>query len=179
MIIEGLPAPPAGSPEENKEFARDEVATLLTFDSGDSDLKDALKSVKESLGDGSDVIWTDPFHVDEQRGVDTFSFEKLACDKLVAFLENEENSGFDFEDEIRGILSALGIADRELARLVINEAITGGGKQDDINDAIGLFTEAGSVFVNAAKEGGTLKDICDEVIPRYGEAWEKAAFSDN
>ena len=97
-----------------------------------------------------------------------FQYEQEACDKLDAYIENDENEGFGFEDEIEELRQMLAEADRILAAVAIEDAENNNGKPDDIADAISLKLEGDEMRA----QGGTA--ICDEALDKYGEAWEKA-----
>lgn len=166
-----------------KEYAITELETLLTVDVGDQDLIDAIGYLHMSLGEddpragmyGSEVVWGDPIHVDEHhggyKGADVFQYEQEACDKLDAYVENDENAGFGFDAAIEDVRQMLAEADQVLATVAIDDAYANSGKPDDIAVAEALKAEG-----DAAKAlGGT--EICDIALDKYEEAWEKAVGS--
>ena len=122
---------------------------------------------------GSEVVWGDPNHVDAChggfKGPDAFQFEQAACDKLDAYVENDENAGFGFDGAIEAVRQALASSDQSLAATAIADAIDAGGDADLISVAEELKAEG-----DAALASGK---ICDEVLDKYEEAWEKAVDS--
>ena len=157
------------------------LESLLLVDSGDSDLIDAIGFIHMSVGEddaragmsGSEVVFGDPNHVDAChggfKGPDVFQFEQQACDKLDAYVENDENAGFGFDAAIEAVRQALASSDQSLASTAIVDAIAAGGEADLISVAEELKAQG-----DAAKESGK---ICDEALDKYEEAWEKAVAS--
>ena len=165
--------------------AIDALEDLLAVDLDDDDLIDAIGFLNMSLGledpragmSGSEVVWGDPKHVDdchggyEGKGVDVFQYEQESCDKLDAYLENEDNAGFSFDDEIAAVRQMLALSDQILAAVAIADAMAELGDPDLIAVAQDLFAEG-----DAAKaQGGAA--ICDDALDKYEEAWEKAVQS--
>jgi len=190
-----------GGAKNTKEQATVAISDLLDQDVGDSDLRDALGFVHMSLGDnesasdfgmgGSEVNWTDANHVDkchfnesgEQgtvgraglKGADVFQYEQEACDKLDAYLDNPENAGLAFEDEIEEIRQALAQADAALAQKAIDDAIASGGDPSEVQVAQD-FLEQG-VVASDPEQGGGGTQICDVALDKFQVAWEKAVAS--
>jgi hypothetical protein len=166
-----------------KESAISELEELLGQESTDDDLIQAIGYLHMSLGEddpragmsGSEVVWGDPNHVDEchggYKGADVFQYEQEACDKLDAYIENDENAEFGFAGAIEAVRQMLAEADKILADTAISDAVANAGDPDDIADAIKLRDEG-----DAAKaKGGS--EICDVALDKYEEAWEKAVGS--
>jgi hypothetical protein len=124
---------------------------------------------------GSEVVWGDPAHIDEHfggyKGADVFQYEQAACDKLDAYVENDENSDFFFEGRIEEIRQMLAEADQMLAGTAIEDAYANGGNLDEIAVAEQLKAEGDT----AKAKGGT--EIADVALDKYEEAWEKATNS--
>ncbi len=163
--------------------AIDALEDLLAVDVGDDDLIDAIGYLNMSLGlddpragmSGSEVVWGDPTHVDDChggfKGVDFFQYEQESCDKLQAYLENDENAGFGFDAAIEAVREILAQADRLLAETAIADAIANFGDPSEIAVALDLKAQGDA----AAAHGGNA--ICDEALDKYEEAWEKAVSS--
>ncbi len=119
----------------------------------DQDLIDAIGFINMSLGfddaragmSGTEVVWADPTHIDDChggfKGVDFFQYQQGSCDKLQAYLENDENAGFGFEAEIAAVREALAEADELLAATALADAITNGGDPSEIAVAQDLKAE--------------------------------------
>lgn len=161
-----------------KMDALKELESAFTLDPSDDDLIQAIEYLHMSLGDsrglelGSEVIWIDELHLDEEKGADVFQYEQGAVDKLVAYLENEENDAFGLEDEIHDVMEKLYKADKLLAEYAIEEAEDNNGKPDDIEKAQELLEEA----INY-RETGYWETITDNAYDLLEEAWEKAMGS--
>ena len=159
------------------------LEVLLAQDPGDNDLIDAIGFLHMSLGEdddragmsGSEVVWGDPNHVDDchegYKGEDAFQHEQEACDRLDAYVENEENDGFGFGAAIEAVRQSLAEADEILAATAIADAIAEDGHAGDIAVAQELKAEGDA----AAASGGS--EICDVALDKYEEAWEKAVHS--
>ncbi|NIP24871.1 MAG: HYR domain-containing protein, partial [Phycisphaerae bacterium] len=159
---------------------------LLSKDQGDDDLIQAIGYLYMSLGDnvmakavadmdGSEVVWASPNRIAEcqggYKGADVFQYEQGACDKLDAYIDNDENTGFGFGAEIETVRQMMAEADQILAATAISDAHANSGNTDAIADAESLKDEG-----DAAKAiGGT--EICDIALDKYEEAWEKAVGS--
>ena len=124
---------------------------------------------------GSEVIWGDPNHVDTCnggfKGADVFQYDQEACDKLHAYLDNDENAGFGFDVAIEAVREALAEADQLLGATAIADAIAAFGDPDLIAVAQDLSAEGDA----AMDQGGAA--ICDVALDKYEEAWEKAVSS--
>ena len=105
------------------------------------------------------------------KGVDVFQYEQESCDKLQAYLENDENAGFGFDAAIESVREALAKADEILAATAIADAIANAGDPGEIAVAQELKVEGDA----ATTAGGNA--ICDEALDKYEEAWEKAVQS--
>ncbi|MCK5548719.1 MAG: hypothetical protein KAI64_06865, partial [Thermoplasmata archaeon] len=155
-----------------------ELEALLAIDIGDNDIIDAIDYLHMSLGDdrgrelGSEVVWLDDTHIDEVKGEDVFQYEQEAADKLIAYLENDENTAYGFEDEIFAIIEKMYNADRILAEVAIQEAEAVGGDPDDIAAAKELLVEAIDYW-----DTGDMDLIVDYAFDKLEEAWEKAVGS--
>ncbi len=128
-----------------------------------------------SLGDGfngSEIVWGDENHIDVchsgYKGADVFQYEQKACDKLDAYVENDENANFGFEEEIEKIRKKLALADKILAETAIAE----GGNSEEIAVAEELFTEGEAIGI---EQGGSA--ICDVALDKFEEVWEKSVKS--
>ncbi len=166
-----------------KREAIEALEALLGVDSEDDDLIDAIGFLHMSLGEkddragmsGSEVAWGDPNHVDTChfgfKGADAFQYEQESCDKLDAYVENDENEGFGFEAAIDAVRESLAEADEMLAATAIADAIANGGDSDEIEVAEELKAEGD----DATASGGS--EICDKALDKYEEAWEKAVKS--
>ncbi len=166
-----------------KREAIDALEVLLAVDTDDADLIDAIGYLHMSLGEddsragmsGSEVVWGDPNRVDGchggYKGVDVFQYEQASCDKLQAYLENGENTGFGFGTAIEAVREALAEADKLLAATAIADAIANSGDPGEIAVALDLKAQGDT----ATAQGGCA--ICDEALDKYEEAWEKAVQS--
>ncbi len=178
-----LPVTEPPSPYYLKTETIDQLEGLLTMDVGDQDLIDAIGFLNMSLGlddpragmSGSDVVWGDPEHVDEchdgYKGVDVFQYEQAACDKLDAYMENDDNAQFDFDGEIEAVRQRWAEADQILAAIAIDDALAHDGDSDDIADAQSLKAEGDA----AMADGGS--ELCDVALDKFEESWEKAVKS--
>ena len=72
---------------------------------------------------------------------------------------------------IDAVRESLAAAAEMLAATAIADAITNGGKSDEIEKAMDLKGEG-----DAATSSGGSK-ICDEALDKYAEAWEKSVKS--
>ncbi|MHC4445426.1 MAG: hypothetical protein ACYTF1_14975 [Planctomycetota bacterium] len=130
---------------------------------GVDDLIDAIGYLHMSLGleddragmSGSEVVWGDPTHVDDchggYKGVDVFQYEEEACDKLDAYIENDEYEGFGFGAAIEAIWQMLAQADQMLAATDISEAIEEDGNLYDIAVVKELMTEDDAAKAQGAR----------------------------
>lgn len=154
----------------------------LTLDPGDNDLMQAIDYLYMSLGDergrelGSEVIWGDGIHIDEHhggyKGADVYQYEEEAVDKLIAYIENEENSNTGVESIIPDVMELLYKADRYLTTFAIQDAIDANGNPDDIAVANALLNEADYYWSSC-----DLSLIADYVYDKLEESWEKAVSS--
>ena len=155
---------------------------LLNLDPGDDDIIEAIDYLHMSLGDergqelGSEVVWGDPFHIDEHyggyKGEDVFQYEQEAVDKLITYIENDENEGTGVESIIYEVMEKLYNADKALAIIAIQDAIEAGGKEDDIKDAQDFLAEADDYWATS-----DYYEIADNVYDYLEKAWEKAVGS--
>jgi hypothetical protein len=162
-------------PKDFKEDAITELEALLDIDTNDDDLEDAKHYLKQSLYygfDGSEVKWLDDDHIDEEKGADVFQYEQEAVDKLIAYLENDENTAFDFEDEIWSILEKLYKADKLLAEIAIDDAEAANGDSDKIDEAKDFLAEAIDYW-----DTEDMEEIADNAFDFLQKAWEKAVES--
>jgi hypothetical protein len=124
---------------------------------------------------GSEVVWADPTRVDDchggYKGTDVFQYEQAACDKIDAYIENDENVPFVFDVTIEEVRQILAEADAMLAETAISDAYDNAGDAALIAEAESLKAE-GDV---AKSNGGT--EISDVALDKYEEAWEKAVES--
>ncbi len=169
-------------PVDLKQDAICELEDALILDPDDDDIIEAIDYLHMSLGDergqelGSEVVWGDPFHIDEHnegyKGEDVFQYEQEAVDKLIAYIENDENEGTGVESIIYEVMEKLYKADKSLATIAIQDAIEAGGKEDDIEDAQDFLAEADDYWMT-----GDYYEIADNVYDYLEKAWEKAVGS--
>jgi hypothetical protein len=126
---------------------------------------------------GSKVVWGDSMNVDachggyKGNGVDVFKYERRSCDKLQAYLDDDENAGFGFDAAIEAVREALAEADELLAAAAIADAIANAGDSGEIDVAQDLKAQGDAA---TARGGGA---ICYEALDKYKEAWETAVSS--
>ena len=169
-------------PIDLKQDAISDLMYALSLDPGDDDLIEAIDYLHMSLGDtrgqelGSEVAWGDSLHIDERhggyKGEDVFQYEQEAVDKLIAYIENDENEGTGVESIIYQVMEKLYKADRILAMIAIQDAIDARGKMDDIEEAYAFLAEADSYWAISDYYG-----IADNVYDYLEKAWEKAVGS--
>ncbi|MCK5548201.1 MAG: PKD domain-containing protein [Thermoplasmata archaeon] len=167
-----------------------ELQEALELDPDDQDILDAIGYLYMSLGDnenatlwanmgGSEVVWGDAIHIDEghggYKGADVYQYEEEAMDKLIAYLENDENIGTGVASIIPGIFWRLRKADRYLTTTAIQDAIDAGGNSDDIAVALKLLVEADDIWNDNYPDD--LSIIADYVLDKLEESWEKAVGS--
>jgi hypothetical protein len=115
---------------------------------------------------GSEVVWIDSLHIGEEKGQDVFQYEQESIDKLIAYLENDENDGSDVEPIVDEVMEMLHRADRLLASVAIDESACG---SEIIAEADELIAEADSYW-----ETGRRGLRADNAYDKLEEAWEKA-----
>ena len=160
-----------------KEKAVDLLVGALGSDPGDDDLADALGFLFLSLRDntgaqtvagmgGSEVVWIDSLHIDTVKGQDVFQYEQQAVDKLIAYLEKDENAGTGVAPVIPDVMEKLQVADRLLAIVAISESVCGA---ESIAVAGQLVAEADSYWAT-----GDPATQADNTYDMLQKAWEKA-----
>lgn len=124
---------------------------------------------------GSEVTWIDDWHVDKEKGVDTFQYEEEAIDKLDAYVLNNDNIDTGVAPLIDSVREKLYETDKSIAEKAIEEAETAGGIPSDIDEAKELYKEAVDMYV-AGTYAHTSPKLSD-IIGIFEEAWEKAVGS--
>lgn len=177
----GLATSHACSPRTLKESALTKLESALSFDPGDDDLVQAIDYLHMSLGDergkelGSEVMWTDDWHVGEEKGVDTFQYEEEVIDKLDAYVLNDDNIDTGVASIIDSVRDKLYEADKSIAEKAIEEAEAAGGVPSDIDKAKELYKEAVDTYATGTYAHTSPK--LSDVIDLFEEAWEKAVNS--